>query len=1030
MKRLTSGDFPEFFKELHDGTAPFPWQCRLANLVTGGNGSWPRQIALPTASGKTACIDIALFALACAAYGRRSGQLKAPRRIFFVVDRRIIVDQAFERAVTIRDLLLSANSGLLKAVAENLRELAVAPHDESPSPLECFQLRGGVYRDDGWARSPLQPIVVCSTVDQLGSRLLFRGYGRSSKVAPVFAGLAANDSLILLDEAHCSVPFAETAEAARRYCGPEWAEQPPVAPLSVAVMSATLRYDVESPFRLDEDDYADERLARRLLCDKFAQLADEIKAKTATRAFAEALAKEAHSLADRGAKRVAIMVNRVQTAKYVFELLKGIPSERKGLFIGRMRPLDSQRLNERWKPNLQSNSERVSPADPVFIVATQCLEVGADFDFDGLVCECASLDALRQRFGRLKRLGLGNCWATIMIAGEDAKDKSVDPIYGTALSATWRWLKSHAQTENGERRVNMGVQAIAQALSRLSSEELNNLVPAARHAPVLLPSHIDCLVQTSPVPEPDPDVSLFLHGNEDNIPEIQICWRADLDVGVANLSDLDEDHQYRLAESWIASLSLCPPSAAECMSVPLWLVRRWLAREKIEKGSLGDVDGVKVDVDASHDDRLLLALRWCGPDDDDTGLILRPNDIRPGDTIVVPAEYGGWSEFGHIPNLEPNEPGTDLGDEANYLARRRPVLRIYPDAPRSWRVGSGSLDNEAFQAAASDLLDLSGAKDELTELFTDEQWRTEVKHRLAQLAEVDGIARWLRDAARALSVDASHRGIFYVHPFATSMDEEQQKSGLILVGRRRAARSAADTFTGEDETSTATANVPLAMHLSGVAEMAERFASGCGLSLKIQQSLALAGRLHDIGKVDVRFQAWLRSGNLTEALVAQQPLAKSSGREDRRAREAARRRSGYPRGGRHELLSLQLAEKYAAALLNDEVDGDLVLHLIGCHHGFCRPFAPHVRDNLPPDVSWQRDGLMLELRESERNAWNPARLDSGIANRFWRLVRRYGWWGLAWLESIFILADWRESEREMEQDGIDAGGIAREEVLT
>lgn len=1011
MNVLTTKDFPQFFEDLHR-TSPFPWQRRLARLVCDdGESPWPRQIALPTASGKTACIDIALFGLACAA---SKEQFRAPRRIFFVVDRRIIVDQAYERAKFIREKLLSPDTPSLRAVAENLRELARGPHDEDPAPLECFQLRGGVYRDDGWARSPLQPMVVCSTVDQLGSRILFRGYGRSPKVWPVYAGLAANDSLVLLDEAHCSVPFAETIDAVRRYRGLKWAEAPLDAPFSVSVMSATLRCNEEAPFDLEADDYADPRLGPRLLSDKLARLADEVKAKTGTRAFAEALVKEAYSLADRGAKRIAIMVNRVQTAKHAFDLLKDVSRGQKELFIGRMRPLDSNRVVAAWEDRLRSNPERPSSTEPIFIVATQCLEVGADFDFDGLVCECASLDALRQRFGRLKRLGLGDCWATIMISADDAKGKVEDPIYGSALAATWRWLIEHprADGEDDAPCVNMGVDAMGRLLSSVSPDELDRLVAVARHAPVLLPAHLDRWVQTSPVPEPNPDVSIFLHGNKRSTAEVQVCWRDDLDVDSKDLYQIDADRRDR----WIRALSLCPPAAAECMPVPLWLARRWLAGVKIEKTLLSDVDGSSVENDAPDAElRFFSALRWCGPEDEDTELFSAPEDVRPGDTIVVPAKFGRWSDLGHIPRIDMDEPPPDLGDEANYIARHRPVLRLYPTAPRSWLLGCESIDEQQFQTASLKLVDLPPEND-LVELFSDKDWRDGLQENLQIIGSVSGVPEWFREVTLALSAETARIGTVHIHPSPQKAADGMTAAGLILVGRRlRGGRSSSgDTFTSEDETSTATADVLLGRHLLGVADMAEHFAIGCQLMPKLQESFKLAGRLHDLGKLDIRFQAWLHSGRVADALIAPEPLAKSRGRTDRKSREDARKMSGYPRGGRHELLSLQLAETCGKDLLNGDVDRDLVLHLVASHHGHCRPFAPYISDKEPSGVFWEGDGLKVELSENERRAWNPARLDSGIADRFWRLVRRYGWWGLAWLESIFILADWRESEREME----------------
>lgn len=213
------------------GVDPFPWQAMLADRVAVGR--WPAALDLPTASGKTACIDIALFALAMQAEEPIETRT-APRRVWFVVDRRIVVDEAFDRAQEIADKLACAKQGPLRDIADRLRRIA-----GSDRPLAVGRLRGGVLRDDGWARLPSQPAIITSTVDQLGSRLLFRGYGRSNLTASIFAGLAANDSLVLLDEAHCSVPFVQTLRAVERYRGNAWAGAPLPSPFAFVIMSAT-----------------------------------------------------------------------------------------------------------------------------------------------------------------------------------------------------------------------------------------------------------------------------------------------------------------------------------------------------------------------------------------------------------------------------------------------------------------------------------------------------------------------------------------------------------------------------------------------------------------------------------------------------------------------------------------------------------------------------------------------------------------------------------------------------------------------
>ena len=221
MNDLSAEHFEEFFREVH-GVDPFPWQSRLARRVATArrdDAGWPAALELPTSAGKTACIDVAVFALACQAQ-RDGTERTAPRRIFFVVDRRVIVDDTYQRAARLAANLADADSGVVKDVADRLLSLARDGNDDASDgamPLDVFRMRGGAYRDDRWVRSPLQPTVVVSTVDQFGSRLLFRGYGPSGNMRPVHAGLAGNDSLVVLDEAHCANPFRRTMVGVQRY---------------------------------------------------------------------------------------------------------------------------------------------------------------------------------------------------------------------------------------------------------------------------------------------------------------------------------------------------------------------------------------------------------------------------------------------------------------------------------------------------------------------------------------------------------------------------------------------------------------------------------------------------------------------------------------------------------------------------------------------------------------------------------------------------------------------------------------------
>src|SRR6266568_8623164 len=204
------------------GNVPFPWQRALLARFT--NGMIERSLDIPTGLGKTAVMAIWLIA--------RAKGAALPRRLVYVVDRRAVVDQATDVAKKLRDSI-DCTPELKQALGLGTRSLPIST------------LRGQHVDNKEWLEDPASPAIIVGTVDMIGSRLLFEGYGVSRKMRPYHAGLLGADALIILDEAHLVPPFEKLLEQVAKIDGdlkPATIERRQVVPgLKLLSLSATGR---------------------------------------------------------------------------------------------------------------------------------------------------------------------------------------------------------------------------------------------------------------------------------------------------------------------------------------------------------------------------------------------------------------------------------------------------------------------------------------------------------------------------------------------------------------------------------------------------------------------------------------------------------------------------------------------------------------------------------------------------------------------------------------------------------------------
>lgn len=496
------------------GNDPFPWQGELYRRLVIGDWKGLTACDIPTGLGKTAVIPTWLIALA-----NRGGDV--PRRLVYVVNRRTVVDQATAEAEQIRKKLVNPDEGdpapeIRKArvrLATFLRDLAADP---GPGPLAISTLRGQFADNREWSADPARPAIIVGTVDMIGSRLLFGGYGLGFRTKPLHAGLLGQDALLVHDEAHLEPAFQRLIEAIRDEQESEPAPLGEEKRLKVMALTATPRGG--DALGLTKADRTAPEVKKRIGARKSIHLHpydDEKK-------LAELLA--GFALSHKASKRAVLVFARaVEVVERVVESLRREKQQVVPL-TGTLRGRERDALVE--DPVFQRFLRGSGSAeDTAYLVCTSAGEVGVNISADHLICDLSTFESMAQRFGRVNRFG-------------ERDDTRIDVLHPKQLDEKDEIDARRARTLGLLRKLN-GDGSPA-ALGRLEPEERR---AAFSPDPVFLPTSdilFDAWTLTSiRGSQPGrPPVEPYLHGLADREPPVTyVAWRDEVDIIGPTLRD-------------------------------------------------------------------------------------------------------------------------------------------------------------------------------------------------------------------------------------------------------------------------------------------------------------------------------------------------------------------------------------------------------------------------------------------------------------------------------------------------------------
>ena len=868
---------------------------------------------------------------------------RLPRRLVYVVNRRTVVDQTTTEAEKLQ----------INAIAAGV-----------PKPV-ISTLRGQLADNREWSADPSRPAIIVGTVDMIGSRLLFSGYRIRFKSRPLHAGFLGQDALLVHDEAHLEPAFQRLIETieCEQACR-ERNNHLPWPKLRVMQLSATTRDATtksENDRKLDKEQLFE-------LTEAEKNPPEEIPEPTAgeppiNSVWRRLRAKKHLSLVSveddkQVLGKIVEIAAKYKDANAAVLVFVRTPDEVKTIeeqlahtnrkvvtLTGTMRGKERDELVD--KPEFRRFLKGANPGETVYLVCTSAGEVGIDISADHMVCDLSTFESMAQRLGRVHRYGE----PVEHVAHIDV----VYPVSFGKIDKKTGELKAEEIDKRRSKTLELLRKLPETGRQSKTGDSTYDASPRALET-LRQRSDLSCKIGDAfaPLPTIVPATDILFDAWALTTIQDKLPGRPEVAPYIHGIAE--ERRQTTMV--WRTELDLFKNDANPRSKLrAIFSKHRIRTHETLTANSyyvvkyLKEITAAKVRPDLLDTRVALIFIRNLELTTL-KALIDNPGPLYADPVLVLPASFGGLDDKGmlnvpkhHDKTNKPVLPDDAAGDVPSSTLDIADAegYEFHKDAKPRVRILIERSEDGWFASP------LPGGKP------LPEEWELEDSYeKSTQLIQHIRTKSGLK--------------VRLVQPFAFDEDGDSVRSLVCLSPPPQEGNLAIEQTLEE--------------HVGQVENEAARLATALLPNQKVANAaLRFAAKWHDEGKKAKRWQRYIggpRNG---------QPLGKSAEWRDPKLL------AGY----RHEFGSLLRLPKEEArrffaagaeALTDDQQKEayELAMHLIAAHHGYARPHF---------DNPWDS-----EFTESQCEAMH---IDS--IQRYARLQRMYGRWGLAYLESLLRAAD-------------------------